>query len=34
MIESFFERGQQLNGVNEAQRRFGRRWQLGARLSF
>ena len=34
IYNSFFERGQQLNGVNEAQRRFGRRWQLGARLSF
>jgi hypothetical protein len=30
----FFEAGQQLNGENEAIRRFGRRWQLGAKLSF
>jgi hypothetical protein len=30
----FFESGQRLNGLNEAQRRFGRRWQLGARVAF
>ena len=30
----FFEAGQQINGVNEAQRRFGRRWQVGMKLSF
>ena len=30
----FFETGQNLNGVNEATRRFGRRWQLGARAAF
>ena len=30
----FTESGQQLNGYNEAQRRFGRRWQVGMRLSF
>jgi hypothetical protein len=30
----FFESGQRLNGLNEAQRRFGRRWQLGVRAAF
>ena len=30
----FFERGIQTNGINEAQRRFGRSWQVGMRLSF
>ena len=30
----FLERGVQVNGINEATRRFGRRWQLGMRLSF
>ena len=30
----FLERGQQLNGVNEAQSRFGRRWQVGMKLAF
>ena len=30
----FFEAGQQVNGVNEAVRRFGRRWQLGVRMTF
>ena len=30
----FFETGQQLNGQNEAIRRFGRRWQLGSKLTF
>jgi hypothetical protein len=30
----FLESGQQINGTNEAQRRFGRRWQLGARAAF
>jgi hypothetical protein len=30
----FFENGVRINGVNEAVRRFGRRWQLGARLAF
>jgi hypothetical protein len=30
----FFERGQQLNGRNEATRRFGRRWQVGAKFAF
>jgi outer membrane receptor protein involved in Fe transport len=30
----FFETGQVVNGLNEATRRFGRRWQVGARLSF
>jgi hypothetical protein len=30
----FFEAGQRVNGVNEAQRRFGRRWQVGLRLAF
>ena len=30
-----FERGQQINGVNtDARFRFGRRWQLGMKLSF
>ncbi len=30
----FFEAGQRINGVNEAQRRFGRRWQVGMKVSF
>jgi len=30
----FFERGVQINGRNEAQRRFGRRWQVGMKLAF
>ena len=30
----FLQAGRQINGVNEAQRRFGRRWQVGMRLSF
>ncbi len=30
----FQESGQQLNGNNEAVRRFGRSWQLGVRLAF
>ena len=30
----FLERGIQINGVNEARRRFGRSWQMGMRLSF
>jgi hypothetical protein len=30
----FFQRGVQVNGVNEAQRRFGRRWQVGMKLAF
>ena len=30
----FLERGIQVNGVNEARRRFGRSWQMGMRLSF
>jgi hypothetical protein len=30
----FFEEGKNVNGINEAQRRFGRRWQLGARFAF
>jgi hypothetical protein len=28
------ERGVQINGVNEAFRRFGRQWQLGMKLAF
>ena len=28
------ERGVQVNGANEALRRFGRRWQLGLRFAF
>jgi hypothetical protein len=28
------ERGLQLNGINEAYRRFGRKWQVGMRLAF
>jgi len=28
------ERGAQINGTNEAFRRFGRQWQLGAKLAF
>jgi hypothetical protein len=30
----FFEAGQNVNGINEAQRRFGRRWQVGMRAAF
>ncbi len=30
----FLERGIQVNGINEARRRFGRSWQMGMRLSF
>jgi hypothetical protein len=30
----FVERGIQINGRNEAQRRFGRRWQVGIRIAF
>ena len=30
----FFESGQRINSVNEAVRRFGRRWQLGTRFAF
>jgi hypothetical protein len=30
----FFERGIQVNGVNEATNRFGRRWQLGMKLAW
>jgi hypothetical protein len=30
----FVSRGIQINGRNEAIRRFGRRWQLGAKLAF
>ena len=30
----FLDAGQQVNGNNEALRRFGRRWQLGVRLAF
>ena len=30
----FSESGQQINGNNEAVRRFGRQWQLGLRLAF
>jgi len=30
----FFEAGQRVNGVNEAQRRFGRHWQVGMKASF
>ena len=30
----FFEAGQQINGSNEAQRRFGRRWQLGVKAAY
>ena len=36
-IYNFFpglSRGVQINGVNEAGRRFGRSWQLGAKLAF
>ncbi len=29
-----FRRGQQFNGINEATRNFGRRWQMGMKLSF
>ena len=30
----FFERGQQVNGRNEATRRFGRQWQVGMKLAY
>jgi len=30
----FFQEGVQLNGLNEARSRFGRRWQLGMRVAF
>ncbi|HKQ62333.1 MAG TPA: carboxypeptidase regulatory-like domain-containing protein [Candidatus Polarisedimenticolaceae bacterium] len=30
----FSESGQQINGANDAQRRFGRRWQLGVKVAF
>ena len=30
----FFEAGQNINGINEATRRFGRRWQVGVKLAF
>jgi hypothetical protein len=30
----FFSRGVQINGTNEAFRRFGRSWQVGAKLAF
>ena len=30
----FFEAGQNINGINEATRRFGRRWQVGVRLAY
>ena len=30
----FVERGIQINGRNEAQQRFGRRWQVGMKLAF
>ena len=30
----FLEQGQRINGVNEAARRFGRRFQVGAQLAF
>jgi hypothetical protein len=29
-----FERGQLVNGIAESRARFGRRWQIGAKLSF
>ena len=28
------ESGHQINGTNEATKRFGRRWQLGLKLAF
>ncbi len=34
IYNTFNEAGQQLNGVNEAYRRFGRRWQIGMRLAY
>jgi len=34
LYNPFFEAGAQVNGLNEAQRRFGRRWQLGLRWTF
>ena len=30
----FFERGQQVNGKNEATSRFGRQWQVGMKLAY
>jgi hypothetical protein len=30
----FAQRGVQINGINEATQRFGRRWQVGAKLAF
>lgn len=34
IYNNFLKAGQQVNGVNEALRRFGRRWQLGAKLAW
>jgi hypothetical protein len=34
VYNGFFDRGQQLNGTNEATRRFGRRWQIGMKIAF
>ena len=34
LYNPFLEAGQQINGLNEAQRRFGRRWQVGMRFAF
>ncbi len=34
VYNTFNETGRQVNGNNEAFRRFGRRWQLGVRLAF
>ena len=30
----FLEEGRRLNGLNEAQRRLGRRWQVGLRIAY
>jgi hypothetical protein len=34
IYNSFTKSGQQLNGTNDAYRRFGRQYQLGMRLAF
>jgi len=34
IYNSFTKSGQQINGANEATRRFGRRWQLGLKLTW
>jgi outer membrane receptor protein involved in Fe transport len=34
VYNSFFERGVQVNGVNEFEQFFGRFWQVGMKLAF